>query len=124
MDNHSLGHVVIGAVRCPVYLGDDGRQYVILGGRPRYQIWLWESDDGWSWTMTEAQWQAITELPRLFEHLERRATARRWRLSAFASARSVNRLITNGWVLEGLDVAERYADGRASESEANAHRNA
>jgi hypothetical protein len=67
--------------------------------------------------MTENDWLTGTDPDRLIGQLRGRASPRRWRLFACACARRVTHFVENPDLLQGLEVAERYADGRASEAE-------
>jgi hypothetical protein len=63
--------------------------------------------------MTEAEWQRCTIPDPMLTHLGERASERKLRLFAVACSRRVQHLIHEPGSLKALEVAERFADGRA-----------
>jgi hypothetical protein len=85
-------------VRCP----SCGRAVRVTGGKP----------------FAEADWLACEDTPALLRYFRGRAGDRKFRLYAVACCRRVRRLFGRrgpcwGWV----ELAERFADGKASEAE-------
>ncbi|MFM8271721.1 MAG: hypothetical protein ACKODX_05230, partial [Gemmata sp.] len=70
--------------------------------------------------MTEAQWRACGEPGAMLDALGRRASRRKLRLFACACCRRADGLFPDDQCRAAVAVAERAADGRASESEASA----
>jgi hypothetical protein len=71
----------------------------------------------WAAPLTEAGWLADRDtagLERFLARLPRPPSARKWRLFACACARRVWHRLPDELAREAVEVAERYADGRAS----------
>lgn len=66
--------------------------------------------------MTELDWLASTEPEKMLESVPA-AGVRKLRLFAAACCRSVERLLTDARSWEAVEVAERFADGRATPAE-------
>jgi hypothetical protein len=69
--------------------------------------------------MTEAEWLTATDPTPMLEFLKGKASDRKLRLLAVACCRRVWGLLADQRCRKGVDVAERYADGRATEDELN-----
>jgi hypothetical protein len=68
--------------------------------------------------MTEADWLACAEPEPMLEHLRGRASDRKLRLFAVACCRHLLKSVqVNPWDEHAVEVAERYADGRATAAE-------
>jgi hypothetical protein len=67
--------------------------------------------------MNECEWHACGDPKRLLEHLADVPDERRLRLFAVACRRRVRDLRTDEAADRVLELAERYADGLASEAE-------
>ncbi len=67
--------------------------------------------------MTEAEWLACGEPEPMLKALGKHASARKQRLFACACARRTAELFPSDRCGAAVEVAERYADGRASEAE-------
>src|SRR5262245_41045217 len=67
--------------------------------------------------MTEAEWLACTDTRRMRAFLRDKASDRKVRRFACACCRRIWPLISDPWGREAVEVAERYADGAASEEE-------
>src|SRR5262245_39629450 len=67
--------------------------------------------------VTEAEWVACTDPQVMLEFLRGKATDRKLRLFAVACSRRYLHLTHDHRVGEALDVAERFADGLASDEE-------
>ncbi len=74
--------------------------------------------------MTEAEWLSGTKCDRMVQHLQQHVRisrtpggARRLRLLAVAACRQVWPLLTDPHSRAAVEVAERYADGKASKKE-------
>ena len=75
--------------------------------------------------MTEAEWDACADPQPMLKFLRGKATERKSRLFACACCRSIWHLLTETRGRDAVEVAERYADGLASDGElAKARRNA
>jgi hypothetical protein len=68
--------------------------------------------------MTEAEWLAATDTVAMLAHLDRPKPDRRIRLYDIACCRDLKQLLPEQASLDGLDWAERFADGSASRDEA------
>jgi hypothetical protein len=67
--------------------------------------------------MTEQEWMTSVSPALMLAELRGRATTRQLRLFAVACCRRVGRLITDPALRRAVEVAERYADGCATEEE-------
>jgi hypothetical protein len=67
--------------------------------------------------MTEAEWLACADPQKMLEFLEDRASDRKLRLFGCACTRQVWDLLTEDCFRDAVEVAERFADGRASGKE-------
>ncbi len=67
--------------------------------------------------MTEAEWLACTEPATMLEFLRGNASDRKLRLFAAACCRAIWRWISDEQVRRAVEIAERFADGRAKASE-------
>jgi hypothetical protein len=67
--------------------------------------------------VTEAEWLASDDPQRLWGFVSEGANDRRWRLLAVALCRCAWPLLLDGRSRAAVEVAERYADGEASEDE-------
>jgi hypothetical protein len=68
--------------------------------------------------MTESEWLACEDPEAMLESLRGRASDRKLRLFAVACCRHLlAQVAVNSWGEEAVDVAERYADGEASDVE-------
>jgi len=65
--------------------------------------------------MTEADWLSSTDTKRMLRFLGRRASVRKLRLFACACCRRVWPLLTDDRSRAAVEVAERFADGQATE---------
>ncbi len=63
--------------------------------------------------MTEADWESGNDLAGMLQHLREDASDRKLRLFACACCRRVWHLLTGERSRHAVEVAERYADGRA-----------
>jgi hypothetical protein len=72
--------------------------------------------------MTEAEWLACTEPLLMLEHLRGREGPRKLRLFAVACCRRLWHLFSDWRCRRAVEVAERFADGEASEAELAAAR--
>jgi hypothetical protein len=71
---------------------------------------------------TEADWLLCKDLRPLLHYLCERGSERKWRLFSVACCRRVDHLITDESSRDAVELAERFADGRATEEElAEAH---
>lgn len=69
--------------------------------------------------MTEAEWLTCDDAPPLMWHLKDQVTNRKWHLLAVSCWRRVWALLTEGDRL-GVEIAERFIEGEASEEEMKA----
>src|SRR6267154_1611180 len=67
--------------------------------------------------MTEAEWLACTDPTPMLDFLRDKASDRKLRLFAVACCRGVQYLVTHDDLAKSLEVAERFADGRATDGE-------
>ena len=67
--------------------------------------------------MTEAEWLASSDPMALFKHLKCRFKHRKMRLFAVACCRRISPQLSDQRSLQAIDVAERHADGLASDRE-------
>jgi len=67
--------------------------------------------------MTEAEWLACDDPIPLLRHLRPKTGARKRRLYLCGGCRRIGDLFFDPKALDLVDVAERYADGRAGEWE-------
>jgi hypothetical protein len=74
--------------------------------------------------MNEARWLGCTDLQAMLTFLRGRASERKLRLFAVACCRRIDRLLTAPEARAALEVAERFADGRAPPRELRAARRA
>jgi hypothetical protein len=70
--------------------------------------------------MTEEEWLACTDLPRLIKFQRLKARPRKLRLFACACARRLWGILADGPSRTAIEVAERFADGEADEAELTA----
>jgi hypothetical protein len=91
----------------PPALGMPARQ-VVLGARPTGQGVI---------AVTEAEWLACADPTPMLVFLRSRASERALRLLACACCRRIWSLLTSPFSKAAVEVAERFADGLASESE-------
>ncbi|OAI38706.1 hypothetical protein AYO40_01750 [Planctomycetaceae bacterium SCGC AG-212-D15] len=72
--------------------------------------------------MTEQEWRQCENVEVMLSSLGGKATERKTRLFAVACTRRIWHLLSDGWAKEAVELAERFADGRATEQEReNAH---
>jgi hypothetical protein len=67
--------------------------------------------------MTEAEWLTCTDPQKMLGLLQGQASDRKLRLFACACCRRIGDFLSIGAPLEAVEVAERYADGRATNQE-------
>jgi hypothetical protein len=67
--------------------------------------------------MTEAEWLECDDWALMQPHFGARATVRVLRLFACACCRTISHLFTEPQLIESVEVAERFADGSASDDE-------
>jgi hypothetical protein len=72
--------------------------------------------------MTESEWLACSNPTKVLKHVRGRATPRKLRLFAAACCRSVWALLDDPVYRQTVEVAERFADGEATEAELEAAR--
>ncbi len=71
--------------------------------------------------MTEAEWMACTDPDPMLEFLRGKVTDRKLRLFGVACCRLLlQRVRVNSWDEQAVDVAERFADGKATTTELEA----
>lgn len=69
------------------------------------------------WTLTEAEWTGCTDPQRMLQFLKGKASDRKLRLFACACCRTIWTSLTYGRSKQVVEVAEKYADGLATEAE-------
>src|SRR5262245_58915417 len=69
--------------------------------------------------MTEVEWLACQDVQQLLEYLVGRASDRKFRLFGCACCRRIWQLLADERSRRAVSIAERYADGLASEEEMN-----
>jgi hypothetical protein len=74
--------------------------------------------------MTEAEWLACTDPEKMLRFLGGKVSGRKLRLFACACCRRIWHWMPDEQTRKAVEVAERYADGRASEQALSAARNA
>src|SRR5437762_1963169 len=74
--------------------------------------------------MTEQDWLAATDPTPMVKFLRDKVTGRKLRLFAAAGCRRIAHLMTDARSRAAVEVAERYADGLATEGELEAAREA
>src|SRR5947209_14606038 len=67
--------------------------------------------------MTEREWSGCTDLRLMLDQLRGRVSDRKLRLFAVACCRHIWALLPDERSRHAVDVAEQYADGRASQRE-------
>ena len=67
--------------------------------------------------MTEAEWDACTDPQRMLEFLRGRVSERKCRLFACARCRAVWHMLLDERSREAVELAERLADGLATEED-------
>src|SRR5947209_20477226 len=72
--------------------------------------------------MTAAEWLTSTDLGAMLEMLKGKGSDRKWRLFAVACSRRIAHLMRDEQCHKALDVAERFADGKATVKELAAAR--
>jgi hypothetical protein len=70
--------------------------------------------------MTEAEWLSAIDPTPMLEYLQRKASDRKLRLFACACTRAVWELLADERARRAVQMAERYADGLATEGELSA----
>jgi hypothetical protein len=72
--------------------------------------------------MTEREWLDCDDIPKLLEYLVGRASSRKFRLFGCACCRRIWHLLVDERSRNAVAVAERYADGLATDEETEAAR--
>jgi hypothetical protein len=67
--------------------------------------------------MTEAEWLACEDIEEILSSLHGNASERKMRLFAVACCRSIWHQLTEQWCRKTVELAERFADGQATERE-------
>jgi hypothetical protein len=70
--------------------------------------------------MTEAEWESCADPVPMMQALRGKASERKLRLFGVASCRRLGPLLQDPRITAALDVAERYADGAATQAELEA----
>jgi hypothetical protein len=67
--------------------------------------------------MTEREWLACDNVEVMLSSLDGNATERKVRLFAVACCRGIWSLLSDDWCKRAVEIAERFADGQATEAE-------
>jgi hypothetical protein len=69
--------------------------------------------------MTEQEWLQATDPKPMLEFLQGKVSDRKWRLYLCGGCRHISHLFFRPWSLTAVEVAERFADGQATQYELN-----